>query len=272
MGLVDDIRAESKRQGGNKKKIFYMRDGDKKMVRFLTDFDDGLKVKFHNSYELKVNCPCREEYGERCGLCGIEDERMKDTYRYVWSIYDHDSKAVELLVEAVSRCSPIPQLTAIYDDNGETLLNRDIVMRVSGKQIDKTYTCIPQDKKKFRGTEKPYSKSSVLKILDQAFPYEVPEEFSSDADDDEKYNRKGKKKDDDFEGMNEPEDGGDGWDEEEGPDYESMAAIDLWKECKKRKIDCQPRKSQKYYISLLEDDDKASDDWEDDEDGGLPFN
>lgn len=69
--------------------------------------------------------------------------------------------------------------------------------------------------------------------------------------------------------MNEPEDDNDDWDdEEEGQDYESMTAKELFQLCKERDIDCKPKKTKEYYIDLLEEaEEEDSDDWgEDDED------
>lgn len=44
---------------------------------------------------------------------------------------------------------------------------------------------------------------------------------------------------------------------EEAEGYEAMNAMELFKECKKRKIKAQPKKTAKYYIGLLEKDDAA---------------
>ena len=81
--------------------------------------------------------------------------------------------------------------------------------------------------------------------------------------------------DDEDELDDEPEDDEDEG-EDEGGKYDKMTAIQLFKECKKRKIKAETQKPQKYYIQLLEKDDaaklkkaaKSKDDdgeWEDDE-------
>lgn len=44
-------------------------------------------------------------------------------------------------------------------------------------------------------------------------------------------------------------------DDSEDADYSSMSAVDLFKECKARKIKAAPKKPQKYYIDLLKKDD-----------------
>ena len=40
-----------------------------------------------------------------------------------------------------------------------------------------------------------------------------------------------------------------------------MSAKELYKLCKEREIDAETRKPAKYYINLLEEYDKAQDDW-----------
>lgn len=52
-------------------------------------------------------------------------------------------------------------------------------------------------------------------------------------------------------------------DDEDAPDYSGMSAKELYNLCKERNIDAQPKKPEKYYIRLLEDADKAEDDWGD---------
>ena len=59
------------------------------------------------------------------------------------------------------------------------------------------------------------------------------------------------------------------WEDEEednSVDYSSMSAKELYKLCKERDIEAQPKKPEKYYINLLEESDKAHDDWEDEDD------
>lgn len=53
--------------------------------------------------------------------------------------------------------------------------------------------------------------------------------------------------------------------EDEATDYSEMSAMELYKECKKRKIAAEPKKPAKYYIELLKKDDEPE---EEDEDWG----
>ena len=56
-----------------------------------------------------------------------------------------------------------------------------------------------------------------------------------------------------------------------GDPYKGMSAVDLFKECKKKGIKAEAKKTAKYYIDLLkkadaEDDGDDDDDWDDDDD------
>lgn len=266
MGLVDNIRDEAKKSGSNKSKILYIRDGEKKRIRFLEDMDDGIEVDIHDNWERRESMICMKAFGKPCAKCN--DESMRTRKYYCWPVYEYGTESQLLLLYAFNNCSPLPQLLSIYDNFG-TITDRDIVIGVTGKQTDKTFSCVHQDKSKFRDTKiKPYSKSAMLKIIAKAYPPEDEpggEEFEEE--------KPAKKK---SEPMNQPETAEN--------DYESMSAVELFRECVKRKIDCQKRKPEKYYIRLLEEDDQAKDDWGEDENGaekdeweadeleGLPFN
>lgn len=62
----------------------------------------------------------------------------------------------------------------------------------------------------------------------------------------------------------EKDDWGDEQDEDE-VDYSELSAKELYQLCEERGIECRPKKNAKYYINLLEEDDKAHDDWDDEE-------
>ena len=126
MGLLDKIKNDVKKSGSNKGKIMFFREGQKVRVRFLNDMDDGMEVKFHDSFERGVNVPCQEHFGRNCAYC--EDEDLRTRSQYVWSVYDYETKEVKLFMFAVNNCSPIPALMAMYENYG-TLTDRDFVIR-----------------------------------------------------------------------------------------------------------------------------------------------
>lgn len=273
-GLVDSIKNDVKRSGTNRGKFMFFREGQKQRVRFLVDADDGMEVKFHDSFARGINVPCQEQFDRECPYC--EDSDVRTRSQYAWSVWDYDAKCVKVFMFPVNNCSPIPALLAMYENYG-TLVDRDYVISVSGKGPDKTYSVVPMDKVKFRNEKaKAFSEDQILKMLDKAYPCTDAE--SDDDDEDERPVKKrpaskpakatsGKKKqpeaeDDDY-------DGDQDWGEDEGdetPDYESMTPKELYKLCKERKIDAAPKKPAKYYIKQLEEYDNARSDWDDDDD------
>ena len=230
---LSDIKSEISKSGTSKGKFMFFKEDSKARVRFLTDMEDGLEIKFHDSFALGVNVPCQEEFGRICEYC--EDENLRTRKMYLWSVYDYESKEVKLLMAAVNNCSPVPALASLYETYG-TLLDRDYEIKRIGKGQNTTYSVIPLDKAKFRNNKvKPLSDSAILKYIDKAYPSDNNEDFDE---------------------------------EDETNDYESMKPQELYKLCKERDIDCKPKKSKEYYIDLLEeaDEENDSDDWDEEED------
>lgn len=311
MSLLDKIKQDAQKSGGSKQKFFYVKDGDKRRVRFLQDMDEGREITFHDSYEANINIPCREIFGKKCPYC--EEEGLRTRVQYAWCVWDYDANEVRILMYPMNNCTPIGQIAAMYETYG-TLLDRDFIVQRTGKQQNTTYTIIPMDKNKFRNEKaKPFSEKAFLELLDKAFPDEhanlyedepskkMKKKSKTTKDEDEEkelpwgetdvdvdYDKmsakelyklcedKGieaepkKSKDYYIELLNDSDDSKDDeeWDDEdedEGNDYSSMSAKELYKLCKDRKIEALPKKNEKYYINLLEEDDKTHDDWEDDE-------
>jgi hypothetical protein len=265
MGLIDKIKNDVKKSGQNKGKFIYFREGVKVRVRFLTDMDDGIEVPFHDSFERSINVPCQEIFGRSCSYC--DDDTLRTRSQYIWSVWNYDLKEVQLFMFPVNNCSPIPALMSMYENYG-TITDRDYILTVSGRQQNKTFAVVPMDKEKFRNEKaKPFSKSQILKMLDKAFP---ADDEGEDEDEDEKQEYKKKKTriqensdDDDYEDDDKKELP---WNDKEKEDYSDKSPQDLYKLCKKRKIDAEIKKPAKYYINLLKEADKAEDDWGDDED------
>lgn len=238
MGLVDKIKQDVKRSGQNKGKFIYFREGQKIRVRFLTDMDDGMEVTFHDSFEAGINVPCQELFGKDCPYC--DDDSLRTRSQYIWSVWNYETKEVQLFMFPVNNCSPIPALMAMYENYG-TITDRDYVISVSGKQQNKTFSVVPMDKVRFRNEKaKAYSKKSILKMLDKAFPCDATEDDYDNED----------------------------WGEEEeddAVDYSEMSAKELYNLCKERDIKVAPKKPAKYYINQLEEWDAAQEDWGEEE-------
>ena len=271
MGLVDKIKQDVKKSGQNKSKFIYFREGTKQRVRFLTDMDDGMEVTFHDSFEKGVNIPCQDHFGRSCPYC--EDESLRTRSQYVWSVYNYDTKEVQLFMYPVNNCTPIPALMAMYENYG-TIIDRDFIISVSGKQQNKTFSVVPMDKVKFRNDKaKPFSEKAILKMLDKAFPCEDCEE---DDEEEEATSKKRNSKSSDVKKSRKPEpkvdeedeDYEEDWSEEEEEDtvdYSDMSPKELYELCKERDIKVPPKKPAKFYINQLEEWDKAQEDWDEDE-------
>lgn len=249
MGVLDNIRNEAKKASSNKSKLLFFKDGSKTRVRFLTDMEDGLEVKFHDSFAKSINTPCRELFGETCPYC--DDEELRTRNKYAFCVYDYESESVKIICEAVNSFSPIPQLVAYYDSYG-TITDRDYIIQQTGKGQSKSFAIIPQDKKAFRVPKvKAYSEQKMLQILEQAYP--------ADEDAEEAPKKKGKARPKQKDEWVDDE-------EESANDYESMSAKELYQLCKERDIECKPKKEKQFYINLLEEDDEAMNDWDEEED------
>lgn len=263
---LSDIKNEIQKSGASKGKFMFFRPDSKARVRFLTDMEEGLEIKFHDSFTLGINVPCQEEFGRDCSYCENEDLRTRSMY--VWCVYDYESKEVRLLMAATNNCSPVPALASLYETYG-TLLDRDYEIKRIGSGQNTTYSVIPLDKVKFRNTKvKAMSEQAILKCIDKAYPADNSEDFGEEEEEKEVRKKKTKQtKGKAKTKVEEPEE--DEWDdEEENKDYEEMNAKELYKLCKERDIDCKPRKSKEYYIDILEeaDEENENDDWDDEDD------
>lgn len=251
MGLLDDIKSEAQKSGSNKSKFFYVKEGEKRRIRFLQDMEDGFKVVIHSSYQDQLTVPCQEVFDRDCRYC--ERDGMKTRTNFAWSVYDYDADEVKVFMFAVNNCTPIAGITAIYEAYG-TLLDRDLVISVTGKATNKTYAVLPMDKSKFRNTKvKPLSYSAFLKVLDKAYPDEESgfEETEKGSNVYKRKDRKGNA--DGFE--NAPDE----------VDYSGMTPLQLYKLCEKREIEAEPKMKAAYYINLLKEYDDNLFDGEEEE-------
>lgn len=260
--LLDEIKNEIKKSGTSKGKFLYFKEGTKIRVRFLTDFEDGLKIPFHDSFELNVSVPCQELFGRECEYC--ENESLRTRNLFAWSVYDVEAKETKILMQAVNQCTAVGALATLYETYG-TLLDRDYVIKQTGSGTGKSFSVVPLDKSKFKSNVKALSKQAILKYLNQAYPADnnEPDKGMLTFDEEEE---NPKSKDKKMNGkMNEPEDidnDNDDWGEEEEPEnYDAMKPSELYKLCIEREIACKKKKPKDYYINLLEIYDEDNDDW-----------
>lgn len=257
MGLLDKMKQEAAKSGASKGKFMYFRPDEKKRVRFLQELDDGLEIPFHDNFERGINVPCQEVFGKDCPYC--EDEDLRTRSQFAFSVYDYDAKEVKILMQAVNQCSAIPALVNMAETYG-TIMDRDYVLKKTGKGSTSSFTIIPMDKNKFRNEKaKALSKKALLKYLNQAFPCDLDDD---DDDDDEDYEDNHKKPNTKKKKASE-----DDWDDEDNTsDYSDMSARELYDLCCDRDIECQKKRPAKYYINLLKENDAAHDDWDEEED------
>ena len=222
MGLLDKIKQDAKKSGQSKGSFIFFREGEKRRIRFLCDMEDGIEVTFHDNFKANINVPCQEIFGRTCPYC--DEEGIRTRSQYAWSVWDYDNSEVKIFMFPMNNCSPLGNIAAMYETYG-TLLDRDYVISVQGKQKDKTYSVVPMDKNKFRNEKaKPFSKQAFLKLLDKAYPDELQGKFDNNDDKD---------------------------DEDEKPDYSDMSAKELYKLCEDREIEAEPKMKPQYYIDLL---------------------
>lgn len=275
MGLLDNIKKDAKKSGQSKGKFIYFREGQKQRIRFLQDMDEGMEIVWHDSYEQGINVPCQEHFGKDCPYC--EDDSLRTRSQYAWSVWNYETNEVQVFMFPVNNCSPLPALVALYETYG-TLIDRDYVISVSGKQQNKSFSVVPMDKAKFRNQKaKPFSEQALLKMIDKAWPAE--DTGDEDDEDEAPKKKRGPKKSggktktkksyDEDEDEDEDDYSDEDFDDEEEEDedeYEDLSPKELFNLCKKRKLDAAPKKSAKYYINILREADKAEDDWGDDDD------
>lgn len=264
-GLLDKIKQDAQKSGSSRSKFFYVKDGEKKRVRFLTEADEGMEIVFHDSYEANINVPCQEIFGRECPYC--DEEGLRTRSQYAWYVWDYDAAEVKIFMYPMNNCSPIGAVIAAYETYG-SLLDRDFIIQRTGKQQNTQYSVMPMDKNEFKNKKaKPLSEEAFLEILDQAYPDELSKKYDESKASSKK---KSKHDDDDEEEKTLPfktpkKQSSDDDDDEDEVDYSEMSAKELFRLCKSRDIDAEPKKSEKYYIRLLEEADKAKDEWEDDD-------
>jgi hypothetical protein len=257
MSILSNIKKGVESSGSNKGKVIFIKDGAKVRVRFLSDVENGIEVMIHDHFDSGINALCLSHVDGECPYC--DNDSLRHRTAYAWPVWDYDAKEVKIFVGYANNFNPLPALIGMYEAYG-TLTDRDYVISRNGKQTNTSYSVVPMDKVKFKNPKaKPYTEKKLLDILSKAYPVNET---------DLTQNKNGKKKkpkiedDEDFD--NEEE-------ESDENDYTSMSPRDLYMECVERGLKGVKKKQKaKYYIDLLEKDDKSNsnddDEWEEEED------
>lgn len=242
MGILSRIKEEAARSGSSREKFFFVKDGEKARVRFLQEIDDGLEVKFHDSFQENINVPCQSYFGQDCPYCGVKELRTRSLF--CWSVYNYEADEVQILMYPVNQCSPLPQLVAAAEQYC-TITDRDYVISCNGKGKNKTFSILPMDKLAFRISKaKAFSEEAVLKYIEAAYPMNLQSKRPGMAPvihDEEDMQIP-------FNASNVPED-------------KTAEAKELYKECKSKGLHVEPRKSAEYYAKCLKDYAAQADAW-----------
>ena len=232
--MVDIIKSKVKNSGGSMKRMFYVSDGQKKRVRFLSDAEDAIQILFHDKWG-ELNTPCLEYYGKNCPYCDRSDVRSRDNF--AWSVYNYDTKEVEVLMYKANDSTPVPALLAMYEAYG-TLLDRDYIISRTGEKLETSYSVVPLDKKGFVKKVKALTETQVFEILQKAFDVELDD---SEVDDE-------------------------GWSDDEDDEEEEVTPK------KKKKAAAAPAKKKKKKPEPEDDDEDDEEDFdEDEEDDEVPW-
>lgn len=169
MAFLDRLRQGIAKAAQKQGEIFFTKPGERRRIRFLTEFNDGVVVMFHDSYQRRLQVPCLYEtfgevLGERipCRYCE-EGETPRD--QYLWSIYDYDAKQRRIMKYKVTRATPIFQLMGLFETY-KTLLNRDIEITQQGEGTQKSFLVIPADPTPFRERGvRPHTRKELLQTV-----------------------------------------------------------------------------------------------------------
>lgn len=289
MGILESLKQEAKKGGSALGKIFYVKENDKKRVRFLTDLDEGVEIPWLSCYEKKVACPNPEYFGMTNPY--KHDQDIKNEKVFMWQVYDYDANDVKPLIYKHTQCTPVPHLLTAYSTYG-TLKDRDYVISCTGSSTSKTMPVMPLDKAKFQQLAKPLTQKQLNKIIKDAYLRDLDEVEQEEADYTqmtarELYNLCEKREIEAEPKMNKPyyvnlleewdeqqsathgynEAEEDDWGEEDTKeqDYESMKPQELYKLCKEQKIEAEPRQKKQYYIDLLTKTEDDNDEWADED-------
>lgn len=197
--IIDIMKEQISKNGKKKGGSFWVKKDGSTRVRFLSDLDAAICIKFHGQWKVINPHPCLEYYGKTCDHCN--DDNIKTDDYYVLTVWNYETKKREPFIYKMNNCTPYPALVSFFSNYG-TIIDRDYKIEKHGEGTETAYTVVPLDKKKFIGDEEPFSKKVIFKKVLEAFPYnngklEAAEEVDEDEEDDEeevKPTKKSKKK------------------------------------------------------------------------------
>lgn len=191
MGLLDKIKQSAKTSSESKSDFFWTKDGDKKRIRMLCEFDDGIEVVHHSYVEFKKgrgDVPCQKHFGRECPFCNgtVAEETIVKTY-YGFPIYNqNESKQQIMLAKAWKSSSPLMPMVKEYElCEMTTFCDRDFLIVHDGSGKEKDISVRSQDPCKMEQKITPWTKAEIMEKIDKAYPYQVQLDIETEADSDD---------------------------------------------------------------------------------------
>ena len=172
---------------------FNTKEGEKKKIRFISDFNEPVILQMHENWNPALGqnggsdfqFPCLKQFGKECPMCDKwQDDKSMKEYRprgkYVWTVqeYEYDSKLFWMMSDAPQAKTVIPYLIDLLTDEDEDvadLRKHDITVKQVGKGTAKSFV-VKAGKEEDVLDGEPYSKVEVLDLLKQGtFTFNLPE-------------------------------------------------------------------------------------------------
>lgn len=182
--VVDSIKDRIKKAGSAKTNSWFIKDGQKRRIRFVSDMEEAVLIKFHSKWQ-KYYEPCKKHFGGKCKHCNATGDTKVDMY--VWTIYDYENKQRYTFMFKAANTTPVPTMVDMFEAYG-TITDRDFTISRKGESTNTAYGLVPLDKARFKKKGiKPFTKKEILKLLEDQFFGEDKDydEDDEDIDDDE---------------------------------------------------------------------------------------
>lgn len=171
--------------------LFRFKSGAKTRVRFLKELEEGSTlVTVHNVWQ-GFYFPCPKYFGYKyCPFCANDHEygnKLRTVQKFAISFYNYGASKVNFLLEASNRYSPLCDIIG-YNDEYNTITDRDYVIKKTGEALDSNFTVIPgESKTKFKANVKALSEKEIFEILSEIYLEKVEEELGYSVSEEENY-------------------------------------------------------------------------------------
>jgi hypothetical protein len=145
------------------KKLFMIRGGQTKRIRFVSDMEDGIPVVMHQSWETLYPTPCQSYFGKDCPYC--ENEEYKTNEWYAWTVRDLDEKKRKVFAYNPAGRGPIPYMIERYEKYG-TLCDRAYEIKKRGERQNVSWDLVPEGGKvNWKKQFKPFTAETIYEVL-----------------------------------------------------------------------------------------------------------